>query len=175
MTLLASEIPRPLACALHREPNRRPRIPSPLLLTCPRSGALCWASPAPEPHPPVAPTPSREGPPGQKRRCNPSDFPVQSDFHLPPCPTRRFAFAHRRVVVGEAVYRGGAGACQTLCDENFSNSVCSSRGAFPRKAERLQTPSERALPSDPTAPRWRFPYTRARGSGCDFEGPSRLT
>ena len=30
IALLASEIPRPLVCASHQRPNRRPRIPSPL-------------------------------------------------------------------------------------------------------------------------------------------------
>ena len=81
--------------------------------------------------------PFQVGPPGQKQRCNLSDFLVQPDFHpAPPSRHRRFAFARRRVAVGEAVYRGVTYPCQTLCDENSSNSIFSPRGAFPRSEER---------------------------------------
>jgi hypothetical protein len=122
-------------------------------------------SPAPEPHPPVAPSPSRAGPPGRNVDVILPTFQCNQIFIF--CTVRPAVSLSLAAVssFGEAVYRGVAGACQTLCDENFSNSVFSPRGAFPRKAERLQTPPDRVLSHDPTFPRWIGARTRARAWG----------
>ena len=163
MTLLASEIPRPLVCALHREtkpPAAYPFSTLSHLSKIRRSYTrFPWLQSRIRPSRLPLPGPARQGrnvdvilPTSQ---CN------QIFICRPARPAVSLSLA-AGVVVGEAVYRRVIRACQTLCDENFSNSVFSSRGAFPRKAQGLGTPPGRPLPP---SQRSLDGYTRVRAQG----------